>query len=85
MGMDINAETTRHVIREIKESGLKPAAVAEKTGIPPATLGRRLKGLGAWTATEIYHIAAAIRVSPEALLPRQVPRLAPIAEMEDAA
>lgn len=83
--MDINAETTRHITREIKASGLRPAVVAEKTGIPAATLGRRLKGLGAWTATEIYHIAAAIRVSPEALLPKQLPRIEPIMEMEDAA
>lgn len=83
--MDINAETTRHIAREIKESGLRPAVVAEKTGIPAATLGRRLKGLGAWTATEIFHIAAAIRVPPEALLPKKVPQLASVTEMEDAA
>lgn len=83
--MDINAETTRHVIREIKESRIPLSAVAEKSGIAYATLRRRLEGGGAWTATEIYRIAAAIRVPPEALLPKQIPPIASIAEMVDAA
>lgn len=67
--MDINAETTRHVEHEIKESRIPLTAVAEKSGIAYATLQRRLLGGGAWTATEIYRIADAIRVSPMALLP----------------
>lgn len=77
--MDINAETTRHVSREIEESRIPLTAVAEKSGIAYATLRRRLEGGGAWTATEIYRIAAAIRVSPTALLPAPPTRLAEVA------
>ena len=47
----------------IRESGLKLAYVAEKSGIKRPTLYNRLKGVGDFTAAEIVGLAEALHMT----------------------
>lgn len=56
------------VAEQIKASGVTVVWLCETTGIPRSTLLRRLNGHAPFTLSEIDRIAAALRVSPDALI-----------------
>ncbi|MFJ3957732.1 helix-turn-helix domain-containing protein [Arthrobacter sp. NPDC090010] len=69
MVMNINTETARLIKSNIEDFGLTEAVVAEKAGIAPSTLRRKLRGESPWTATEVFNIAKVLRIAPSRLLP----------------
>lgn len=74
--MDINTSITERINEEIDTLGVKLPALAENAVIPYTTLSRKLKGSGAWTATEIARIAKALRVPAGRLFPAEFMQLA---------
>ena len=65
----ITQQVARSVSQAIVTSGLSKKAVAEATGIPLTTLGRKLLGTSDFTVVELALIADALGVRRGALLP----------------
>ena len=51
----------------ISESGMTVTAISEKSGILRATLYNRLDGVGEFTASEIYRLGKAMRLTRDEL------------------
>lgn len=69
--MDTNTSITKLINEEKDKLGIPLTALAENSGIAYATLSRKTKGGGSWTATEIARIAAALRISANKLFPAE--------------
>lgn len=69
--MDTNTTITMLINTEIENLRIPLTSVAENSGISYATLNRRVKGGGAWTATEIARVAKALRIPTVRLLPAE--------------
>ncbi|WP_433592285.1 helix-turn-helix domain-containing protein [Nocardia sp. CA-145437] len=67
----INEELARAVGEALDDAGLSVRQAAEKTGIPRATLQRKLRGAGkaGFEFSELYSLAAAINRPMRDLLP----------------
>lgn len=62
------AQVSARVAEQIKEHGVTVVWLCEKTGIPRATLNRRLACKAAFDLNELDRIAAALRVPTDDLL-----------------
>lgn len=69
--METNASITKLINEEIEKLGIPLTALAKNSGIAYATLNRRVRGGGAWTATEIARVAIALRIPASKLLPEE--------------
>ena len=49
---------------KIEESGMMYKTIAERSGIATATLSRKLKGVGEFSASDIVRLSKALRLKP---------------------
>ena len=66
---DITEWVSKTVAQSILNSGTSKLAVAEKAGIPYATLNRKLKGVGDFSWRELFAIAEVLQLSPTQFTP----------------
>lgn len=66
---EITAQLADRVAAAKERAGITRTALAESTGIPYSTLGRKLDGFSDFTMPDIYRIAKALGVAPASLLP----------------
>ena len=69
--MTTNQTTADLVIEALEQAERSASWVAEKAGIAPSTLRRKLKGTRDFTTGELAQIAAALGVRPSSLLPAE--------------
>ncbi|MDI3331446.1 MAG: hypothetical protein QJR09_12065 [Micrococcus sp.] len=67
--MDITAGTAARVREAIEAGGESINSVSEKSGIPYATLWRKVNARGPFTVTELGHVSEALKVRVVDLLP----------------
>ncbi|MCW4458154.1 helix-turn-helix transcriptional regulator [Microbacterium sp. MPKO10] len=66
----ITAEQADKVAAAVERAGMSRTKLADLTGIPYTTLGRKINGHTSFTAVEIYDIAIALNTAPAALMPQ---------------
>lgn len=64
-------EAATNVAKEIDKAGIPVAEVALKSGIARTTLTRKMHGGAEFGVYELVRIAAAIKVRPSMLLPKE--------------
>lgn len=65
-------EIATRILAEIARAERSKAQVARLTGIPEATLRRKLAGHGDFTVPELARLARALNVEPRILLPAEL-------------
>lgn len=69
MATEISREVADRVIASMKDAGLSKSKLAELTGIPYSTLGRKLVGRTEFTFGELFSIAEVVGERPSAFVP----------------
>lgn len=69
MATDIAERSGNLVAERMAAAGITKQQLAEKSGIPYSTLGRRINGVQAFNLAELEAIARVLKISPTALLP----------------
>lgn len=69
--MNTNQETSTKVAKAIQEAERTVTWTAEKAGMTPKTIQRKLRGGSPFNVDELARIADALRISPLDLLPSE--------------
>lgn len=73
MATDSIAERTAQIIAQaMVNAGTTRQALAEASGIPYTTLGRKLRGVTPFDLVEVCNVARALKVRPADLLPADI-------------
>lgn len=66
---EVDGERVREAIRS---AGLSDRQAAERSGIPPVTLNRKLRGHAAFNSTELRKLAHVLGVAASSLITEEV-------------